>query len=164
MRWSLNFMVPKCVSVRAPEQTMEVYKIFIFLPSWYCPLILICFFLNYFIHECEEVKRNSYKCISPFTLSYLICDLHLFLQTRRSWFVLETYLSKWKLHQLFIIPSYWLFNLSGCYNLCRYSLWVKEILLITHLWSDDIFHMANVNVLSTIYIFRSFDLDLICCH
>ena len=63
VRWSLNFLVPKCVSIRAPDKTIEVYKIFILLPSWYCVLILICFFLNYFIHECEEVKGNSYESI-----------------------------------------------------------------------------------------------------
>ena len=53
----------KMCIIRAPDKIIEVYKIFILLPSWYCVLILICFFLNYFIHECEEVKDNSYKSI-----------------------------------------------------------------------------------------------------
>ena len=105
MRWSLNFMVPKCVTVRAPEKTIGIYKIFILLASWYCVLILICLSLNYFIHECEEIKGNSYKCISPFTLSDLVCDLQLFLHTQRSWFVLETNLSNWKLASSVICHS-----------------------------------------------------------
>ena len=33
VRWSLNFLVTKCVSIRAPDKTIEVYKIFILLPS-----------------------------------------------------------------------------------------------------------------------------------
>ena len=33
IRWSLNFLVTKCVSIRASDKTIEVYKIFILLPS-----------------------------------------------------------------------------------------------------------------------------------